>query len=153
MALSDVAKKIGVKFDDGADDGTIEKALVSFVAGLKKSAKDAKKTSKPIAAAIMDVVRENRENKVKGLVDSGKITPAVAKDLTEQFCGDTSLSLSLQDEPVDDGFKGIVAALTKNGEVTSFKEKSGPQATLDKDGNPKKSGLVLSAEKIAKSVK
>ena len=146
MALADLAKKLGVSIEDGMKDSAIESAVVSLFASLKK--KNVVKEPKTISAGFLKMGKENRETKLKALVLSGKIVPAVSKKLEAVFCTDESLSLSLQDEVIDDGFDAIMDALADNENVLSFKENTPPQTlVLGKDGKSKVSPLVADAEK------
>ena len=100
----------------------------------EKPADDEKKdemSNSPAMVAALNKLRvstkKNREHSINNLVLAGKITPAVATDLKKEWCGEVSLSFSLENETGDKSFDALVAALGKNEAVISFSEQSGPQ--------------------------
>lgn len=171
MPIRELAKELGIDFDSDKDgDQKITAAIVEKFNGMAKKIAAADEpgedgttkapamsddedgtTKAPVAASMVNMLKENRENKVDKLVGEGRITPAVATDLKKQYCEESSLSLALSSDNVDDGFDKLILTLSKNEKVVDFDEETGPQSRrgtlkLSADENP----LIKNAEERAK---
>jgi hypothetical protein len=142
LSLATVAEKLGITVAD-KEDATLEAEIVSMFTELTRQLEEKDKPDPEpepdVAASLLSVLRENREHKLDGLVTTGKITPAVCKDLKAKYCVDAPLKLSLTKKDYDDGFDVVVASLAKNDPVTSFGEKTGGQKlshSLKPEDNP-----------------
>jgi len=97
-----------------------------------------------VSASMVKMLGENRRMKLQGLVDAGKISPAVRDDLLTQHASDGALTISLSmTGDQTDGFDTLVETLGKNPAVISMSERSGPQTRLSPDENP----LLANAKK------
>ncbi len=152
MPFKKLANALGVKFADDDDDDKISAAIASEFATLKKGIKAAQDggddgdngsggdgetttTEEPkptVSASMRAMLQENRDNKIDGLVLAGKITPAVATGLKEQYCTEGTLTLSLTTDKYDDGFGRIMETLSKNDPVVLGEQTGGQtnRATL-----------------------
>lgn len=172
MKLSELAEAMNVTVDPSAGDGAVAKAIMDEVASLRKENAELKEKvgddpeenpeekpevkpeekpePAPIAASILEMAKDHRETKIQRLVEQGKITPAVAKDLQKQFCGDAAIKLSLTAEKVNDGFDAVIKAFGANESILSFSEKTGGQRLNLAEGeeNP----LVKDAENRRKAM-
>jgi hypothetical protein len=165
MSLRALAEKLGVdlKGDDGRDDVAISNSIVKLVTDLKTQVKDLKDkvtSAKPpekkedddrmkVAAGFISMAKKSRSIELDRLVEKGKITPAVRKDLEAQYLTDDALALSLSNDGVD-GFDALVVALDKN-DASVLKEKTGPQTVaLSNTRLDPKNPLIADAEARAK---
>lgn len=136
MPLKDIAEKIGITVD-AQTDAELETEIVDMftamtdeIAALKGDGDDDKETpagDPPIAASLVRILKDNRSMKIDNLVNSGKITPAVATGLRKKYLEPAVLSLSLKSDN-DDGFDSTVELFTANEPVASFKSRTGGQA-------------------------
>jgi hypothetical protein len=166
MSMRSLAEKLGIEGDDARDDVGVEGAVVRMVNELKGQIKDLrsklKEKDKPadkpddkpvaVAASHVNMLEENRTNKVQRLVEAGKITPAVAEGLKEQYCGKERLTLCLSQVSFNDGFDDMMATLAKNEAVVKIDDEStGLQALSDPSiMDPTKNPLLVDAERRAK---
>lgn len=171
MPMKALAKSLGIEVDDNAKDEDIQGKIAGAFKNLQTKVKDLeakvpkkdpepkpepKKTDDPpkkVAAGLLSMAKDLRETKLSQLVEKGKITPAVAGKLKDQYCSDEKLELCLSDDSVSDGFDETIAALSENEEVLSFAEKSGAQVAdlkLGEVAGGEESPLVKDAERRAK---
>lgn len=111
---------------------------------------------------LVRLMAENRQIKIDGLVKGGKINPAVAKDLAEQFIGKEGAAVSLALSQGSDGsdFNLMIAAFEKNQPIKAG-EKTGAQAGKDdvtlsdasKGGGEKPNPLIADADRRRKEAK
>ena len=149
LSMKGLAKRLGVNLAETDDDFDAEKAIIREWGKRGKSAvKEEKKDVKaeqdppktdppktepaPIAAAHIDMLRENREGKLDRLVEKGKITKAVRDELHKQFANDDALALSFS-QP--DAFNSTITALEKNESVINFQQRTSTQLPKAED-NP-----------------
>lgn len=141
MPVKKLANALGIKFAEDDDDEKISAAIAAEFATLKKGVKaamddesgggDGDETTtteepKPtVSASMRNMLEENRNNKINGLVLAGKITPAVATGLKDQYCTEGTLTLSLTTDKYDDGFGRIMATLDKNDPVVLGEQTAG----------------------------
>lgn len=119
-----------------------------------EASRDKKREVDPVT---VELLKENREGKLDRLVEFGKITPDVCKQLKEVFLADSALELSLS-TGTENIFNKVYEAIAKNDPV-KLKEVTGPQGgkivELSKDGNDKRTGLEKDmderAERFAKT--
>jgi len=115
MAAIDTLKKAATKKDDDGGEGEGEKPKAPPV-----EAGDTKPT--PI---MLSMGRKARTSEIDALVSAGKITPATAKKLADQYASDAAVSLALSGD--GDGFDATISALAELPAVHLGGEKSGPQ--------------------------
>jgi hypothetical protein len=107
----------------------------------------------PIAASLVRREASNRVEVLRGLVRTGRVSPAAAKRLSQRYCSveNVNIALSLeQDGNLDaagDDFDEVIAALSLNpeGSVAHTGARTGPQ--IDR---AEKSPIVVEAEKRSK---
>lgn len=181
MPLKKLAASLGVKVKDDDDDAKISAAITAAFEDLKNKppAKEEEETSseeeddaemkkkremeaaekkkkagdkpKSVSASMLSMLEENRTNKINKLVDDGKITPAVAKGLTEQFCGKKTLTLSLVEDGFDDGFTSMVKVLDQNEPVLLGEQTGGQHGRTVLKLSDEENPLLKNAESRAKS--
>jgi hypothetical protein len=161
--MIDLAKALGLEVPEGADDTILQNLILADVNAMREKMKKAteeeddedeedpasKKTPPaPMAASLLNVLRDNRSMKLDKLVADGRINRAVREDLAKQYCSDANLTLSLSN--TDDGFDSVLAALNKNERVVEGGT-SGPQTlVLGKDVHDvQKNPLLRDAERRA----
>lgn len=159
--LSDLASAIGAKIEgENPSDESVVAAIKKVVADLKEKAKAAKPApaeekpdeEKKIAAStvspiLRDEIVASRVQRIDGLLKRG-FNAAVTKQLKEQFCDPSKVSLVLsRTDETDDGFRQTMESLELNKE-TKIGEHTGPQLELklSAEDNP----LIANAEKRAK---
>lgn len=167
MPLKALAKSLGIEVKDESSDDDLSKAISAKFTSLNTTISELKKAKKPdepakkaeakkeddkpqaIAASIVSMVGKARKSEISNLVRDGKITPAVAKDLEDQFACDDAVSLSLSmDEGSSDGFDSMMEALKKNESVLRTEEQTkGQGLKLSAEDNP----LIADAERRAKA--
>lgn len=108
----------------------------------------------PLSASLLNIVRENRANKLDKLVAERKITPAVRKKLEEQYLTDGALQFSHVQERADN-FDSVVAALSLNEPILGTGGKTGVQSAIElsKVIDPKQNPLIRDAERRAEEAK
>jgi hypothetical protein len=149
MPLRQLATKLGVELGDDTADDQVESKIVTAIttmktenSKLKQELATLKAKPKPeskegegkeeekkvaVAAGFITLARDNRKMKLDGLVGKSAITKAVADKLSEQYCTDEALSLSLSsDGTSSDGFDNLIETLSGNDPV-KLGEASGQQ--------------------------
>jgi hypothetical protein len=169
MSLSSLAEKLSIPVAD-KEEAELEAAIVSAFSDLTRQVEDlTKKVTEleggevdpedeeeeeaPVAASLVNLMRDNRTMKIDALVGEGRITPAVAAAAKKKFTGDVSLKLSLAGK-ADDGFDGWHELAKANEPVISLKGKTGAQALRLSHGNDSgdsatNNGLIRDAERRA----
>ena len=169
--LKELAKKLGIEFEeDSSDDVVADRVAASFstlkaaIEDLKKNQKEPEGSDDPekkkeeekkemaasFAKKFAKIEKPSRELRIDNLVSVGKITKAVADDLKKTFCTEDTLSLafSMDEDKFKDSFDSTFAALEKNEPVLSFSSRTGPQADADDfENNP----LLKDAESRSKA--
>lgn len=140
MAMKDLAGKIGLQLSEEVikDDAKAADAIALEFSQLSESKKTvekefadyklanpAKTSPVKVSKAQVAMLKENRELKLSQLVESGRITPAVKKNLEAVFCGDKGLELCLSEDR-EDNFNEIISALKENDPI-KLSENTGPQ--------------------------
>lgn len=134
-----LAEKLGVAAD--VADSELETAIDSAISELLKKVEGAGKPSgegdnkpdnKPapaVAASFGKLLAKTRLGELDALVLSHRLTPAACKALQGQYCKPEQLALSLSQEGAanDDGFDGVVKALSLQEPYLPTKGQSGPQ--------------------------
>lgn len=171
MSLATLAEKLGVPVAD-KDEAQIEAEIASMwqaqqaaIDALKQELASGDSTGdediieeddEVIAASLIDTVRENREMKIARLLDTGRITPAVATQLKTKFCADKPISLSLSKKAIDDGFKSTIELFSANEPVVGFRSRTSGQTAIALSNPlspPQKNALELDAERRALAAK
>lgn len=108
----------------------------------------------PVSLSMVNMLKENRENKIDKLVSEGRISPAVATDLKTQHCSEGSLSLSLSNDK-DQAFDMLMATLAKQEPSMKFGERTGAQSSVSLSNvmDPKTNPLLANAQKRAEDAK
>ena len=128
-SLQSLAARLGIDVQ-GMDDQGIEDSIVELFDELTQE--DAAENSAvnmpgPVAASFTRLLKENRENKLRGLVSAGHLNKAACDRLVAKHCEETALQLSFADDAADEDFDALIGALSLNtayrpGEKTSVQE-------------------------------
>ena len=124
MKIADLAKSLGVTFDDGADEstiaGAIKKAWKAKGAPPKKKEDETKLSNEPpsddgnVTPFNLNLLRKSRMGDLNALELGKHITPAQKKKLESTFCSDDALTLSLTNEAVLNQFDEYVETAKLN---------------------------------------
>jgi len=176
MSMQSLAEKLGVPVA-GKEDPQLEMEILSAVQVLKTELEtmrskiaDLEKgatggegegegeggTPVPepeVAASMVQMLNDNRKMKIEKLQLSGRITPVVAKQLIDEHCTDGALRLSMKTKNPDTSFDKIIAALSANEPVLSFKEQTGAQGVALSNASTKAEENPLIADAEARSAK
>lgn len=151
MALKDVCGELKLEITDEMEDEALEAVIVNRVGDLLKELEVAKKERKPekaatkLPAAILNILVKDRDMDITRLVETGKVIPAVADKLREQFAKKDAILNCVNEEGEGiDGFDAVIAALKENEAVINFGGKT--KIPLHKEGEPQESGLVRNAK-------
>ncbi len=117
ITLSSLASSLGIDIKDEKEDKAIADSIALSFTSLKDSQSilegkitdlekliPKKKDVPVIAASLVTMGTENRQNKIDGLLRDGYITAAQAKSATEKYCSNDSVVLALSSEISPDDF-------------------------------------------------
>lgn len=143
MDWTKIKEALGIAED--MTDANAEELILKALAELKKITEDKLKVGEQKVEEIqashkiktpdpllVKLASENRDMKLRSLVASARITPAVKDKLAKRFVESAALALSLSKG--DDGFDDLVSILAENDPV-KLKEQTGPQV-LSLAGGP-----------------
>lgn len=163
-----LAGTLGIAVQPNQDDNAVMQQIVAAFNAMKQKIASAAATPAPapapmipqvpkIAASLVNVVRENRQNRLEALVTRPKpaITPAVRDKLKMIFVTDDAISLSLSDTQeiaALDRFDAVLKALEDNDPITLGEQSRAQSLRLSGSTNPDNdSPVVRNAEKRAKA--
>lgn len=94
---------------------------------------DEKKKDEAVQASLVKVEKRSRALQLGQLRETGRITPAQHKQLTDEYCSDGALSLAFGREGVknQEGFERLVGILAANKPQVEFGGKTGIQSSSD----------------------
>lgn len=136
MNFIEYAKSLGLNVPDGASEDDAKKMIADAVkAGITASKPkedppkpEDKPAPQPIAASLVSMACNARKSQIDSLLTARKITPAVAKELTDKYTSSEKVVIALSNTTSSDGFDEVVAMLSHNApQGPDTKEKSGPQ--------------------------
>ncbi len=149
--LLEIAGALGVEAPEDGSDEVLKALILQQIKVLKPEEKkaDPPAEDKKVAAsrdpAILGIVRNARMTAIDALASGRHVTPAVAKELKRQYCGE-SIALSL--DGTDRDFQGVVDTL-KLQKVLGSDEKTQAQVAASllggKPGTASTSPLVRQA--------
>lgn len=147
--------KKALRFADSVElnDDTAADLITKMVDELRTQAAAAKSPEKKtVDPTVLSLSRELRTTRIDSLVTANKITPAVAKELKTEFCGDDDkLSLSLGSNG-DEHFKKMLEIVSMNQPIPSG-EKTGRQVMTLSNEEMGKNPLIKDADARAAAVK
>ena len=80
-----------------------------------------------ISAAQINLLRDNRSQKLERLLDKGKASPAVIKKLEAVFCSQANLALSFSNQSNTEEMFAFMLSILEENETISLEEKTGAQ--------------------------
>lgn len=173
MSFLEFAKELELEMSEDMTEDQAKEAIMSFIASMKKEVEDMKaakddtsseeeeleasedsedseeEKEAPMKAskAMLSMLKENRELKLSQLLENGKITPAVHKNLKAKYLSNASIELAFSNESADT-FSDVFETLNTNESIVSFDETSGPQSLrLSKQDEEESNPLLRAIDK------